>query len=199
MEAALAYADAHGIEALTLKALGAALGASTTAVYRYFADKGDLIVALRERLLTDLVTDLQSSSLGPYERLVTGALGFRRTVRRHPCLGQIMTLPALEGSNTAAVPELIVGELEQLGLTGPLLVRGYQQIESFVVGSSSFDFSGAPDHLVSRLTRLSGAQDPLPRILRSIDDVERNNEAAFEASLRAILDALIAERGDAVD
>ena len=197
IDAALAYADAHGLETLTLKALGDALGASTTAVYRYFADKADLIVALREHLLTDLVTGLQSSSLDPYELLVTGALAFRRSVRAHPCLGQIMTLPALEGSNTAAVPDLIVGELAKLGLTGPLLVRGYQQIESFVVGSSAFDFSSAPEHLSTRRSRLSSGGGDFAELLVHDSDVEANNEAAFEASLRAILDAIVAQHARA--
>mgnify|MGYP006273951693 CR=1 FL=1 len=197
IEAALAYADAHGLEALTLKALGDALGASTTAVYRYFADKSDLIVALREHLLTDLVAGLQSSSLDPYDLLVTGALAFRRSVREHPCLGQIMTLPAFEGSNTAAVPGLIVDALARLGLSGPALVRGYQQIESYVVGSSAFDFGSAPEHLSTRRTRLASGGGAFAELLGQDSDVADNNEAAFEASLRAILDSIVAEHARA--
>ena len=51
--AAIAFADEHGITALTLRSLGQSMGAATTVVYRYFENKDDLIVAMREALLVE--------------------------------------------------------------------------------------------------------------------------------------------------
>lgn len=193
--AAVEFADEHGLSALTLRALGQSMGASTTAVYRYFRDKDDLIVALREHLLADVAERLAGGSEDPVQLMIDTALAYRAAVREHPCLSQIMGLPALEGDVSAALPELVVAQLTRLGLTGPLLVRGYQQVESFVIGTASFDFSDAPQHLNGRhrrLARLNHAD--FTASLTDADAVDRNNEAAFEASLRAIIAGLLAEQ-----
>lgn len=192
VSAAIDFADAHGLSALTLKSLGDALGASTTAVYRYFRDKDALIVALRETLLIRVVAGLEGASTDPREQLVAAAMAFRAEARRHPCLSQIMGLPAVEGDNSAAVPELVVGALAALGLRGDDLARGYQQIESFVIGTSMFDFSDAPNHITGRHDRLSKVPDDGFRAaLGTADAVDANNEAAFEATLHLIIDSLV--------
>ena len=196
--AAVNFADEHGLSALTLRALGYSMGASTTAVYRYFRDKDDLIVALREHLLASVAERIAHGSEDPVELLLETGLAYRAAVRQHPCLSQIMGLPALEGDVSAALPELVAAQLTRLGLTGPLLVRGYQQLESFVIGTAAFDFSAAPLHLESRQRRLArlNRQD-FTTALADAASVERNNEAAFEASLRAIIAALLAEQSAA--
>ncbi len=85
----------------------------------------------------------------------------------------------------------VVGVLEELGLQGQDLTRAYQQWESFVLGSTLFDLAGAPNHLESRLDRLrqlrNDSFDQITRHHRHIDD---NNEAAFAATLRTLVDSL---------
>lgn len=191
--AAIACADEHGLPSLTLAAVGRAVGVSTTAVYRYFRDKDALIVAMREELLGQAILGGADAD-DPRERVITTALAFRRTARRHPCLGHLMVAAALEGDNAAAVPGFIGGALQELGLGGRLLVRGYRQLESFVVGTSVFDFSGAPNHLHDRLERmrLLGNAD-VDAVLTSPSAVGEVNEEAFQRSLTCLLDSLIAE------
>lgn len=192
MLAAIAFADEFGIATLTLRALGTSVGATTTAIYRYFQDKDDLIVAMRESLLNQIAPPNIDSN--PRARIVALALGFRSTAKDHPCLSQIMQLSAVEGEQTGAIIALLFEMLSDLGLTGPLLARGHRQLESFVVGSTAFDFSGAPNHLSTRLARLIFVNNKT--ILQSINtesDVETVNEAAFVTSLNWIIDGLIAE------
>ena len=191
MEAAIAYADEFGITTLTLKALGQALGASTTAVYRYFTDKDDLVLAMREALLLRAIPPLETAESDPIASIVGAAQAYRSTVREHPCLSHIMALPAKEGTVSAAVPRLVVSQLQKLGLSGQDLVRGYQQIESFVVGTAMFDFADAPRHLIERQERFVGLDvTEVAAVLNTPEAVQANNEAAFEASLRAILASL---------
>jgi len=158
--AALSYADTHGLAALSLRALGGAVGVSTSAVYRYFLDKESLIVALREQLLGEMIEEIWAAPEGPRERIMAVGLAYRHAVRRHPCLSQIMNLPATEGENSAAVPEYAIGLLVELGLTGPLLARGYQQLESLIMGASSIDYADAPRHLDDRQLRLARVANP---------------------------------------
>ena len=190
--AAIAYADEKGISSLTLRSLGVELGAATTAVYRYFANKDDLIVAMREALLAEAIP--ASTGGEARQRLTASALAFRDTVRRHPCLSQIMGLAALEGDNSNGVVLFTVKGLEELGLSGPLLVRGYRQLESFVVGTSAYDFSDAPRHLQERLERIRRlAHGDFDDALTDAAAVEADNELAFVTTFNWILDGLIAE------
>jgi len=190
--AAIAYADEHGISALTLRSLGQSMGAATTAVYRYFKDKDDLIVAMRESLLLESMPDGVDGD--PRARLTAIALTFRATVKAHPCLSQIMGLPAVDGEVTNGVIQATAAALSELGLSGPLLVRGYRQLESFIVGTCAFDFSDAPRHLDERLERIRRAGHPeFDAVLTDAAAVEANNELAFVTSWTWLIDGLVAE------
>ncbi len=192
IEASIAYADEFGLEALTVRALGQTLGASPTAVYRYFRDKDALVVAMRETLLAAAFPAVPLPT-DPAEALVQLGLGFRRAARAHPCLSQIMGMAAVDGPSSLASPRVAVEALEAAGLRGAELVRAYRQLESFVVGSSMFDFSGAPRHLLERYERLRRFDHPdFAEQLSTVDDIDRVNEDAYEATLRALVSALFA-------
>lgn len=194
VEAAIALADEFGLPALTLKSLGAAVGVSTTAVYRYFADKDELIAAMRDALLAPIPAAIDAAGPDAHDRLFAGSMAFRSCVRAHPCLGQVMAMPARDLGASILIPGVLVSELERLGLSGTLLVRAYQQLESFVVGSTIFDYADAPRHLEDRRERFMNVGHPTLRAeLGTAEAVERNNEAAFAMTLRLILDALVFE------
>jgi AcrR family transcriptional regulator len=168
------------------------MGAATTAVYRYFDNKDDLIVAMREALLIQAIP--ADSEGDPRARLTAIALAFRATVKAHPCLSQIMGLAAVDGEVTNGVILTTADALSKLGLSGPLLVRGYRQLESFIVGTCAFDFSDAPQHLNERLERVRRAHHPeFDAILTDTAAVEADNELAFVTTLNWILDGLVAE------
>lgn len=194
VEAAIGFADAQGINSLTLRALGKAMGASTTAMYRYFPDKETLLAAIRDELLARSITGA-SAAFGPLEVIRAAALGFREQVRVHPCLSQLMILSRLEGPAASAVPTLIAAALEELGLTGRDLVIAYRQLESYVVGSCIFDFADAPSHLSERLTRMSAVErSDFQEIFTDVASIEEINEQAFAAGLTFLLDRWQANR-----
>ena len=193
VQAAITFADERGLDALTVRALGAAMGFSATAIYRYFPTKETLLSLMREELLTPILAGA-GEVVDPRSRLRAAALSYRRLALEHPCLSQLTLVGDLDGSVASAIPDFLGGALAEMGLTGIDLVRGYRQLESFVVGTTLFDFSGAPDHLRTRLVRLR--QSTLPEFGEHVDgtdSVEAVNESAFEASLDALLDALASE------
>jgi AcrR family transcriptional regulator len=189
IEAAIAYADEHGLAALTLRALGTSLGVSATAIYRYFPDKDALIVGIREALLQAAIGGI-AGDLDPRDLILQTSLGYRRTARAHPCLSQVMTLPVTTGEAAMAVPVVMGGALVALGLKGDQVALAYRQLESFVVGSSAFDFSSAPNHLRERLQRMQLVTGTdVAYGLESPEAVDRLNEQAFETTVRALLDS----------
>ena len=171
------------------------MGASASAIYRYFPDKESLFSAMRDHLMTSAVAgvDLEAE---PRQVLIELAQGFRREARRHPCLSQLMIQTRLEGPAADAIPALVGGALRRLGVPETSVALAYRQLESFVVGSTVFDFSGAPEHLSERRRRLGGlTRLNFDQILTDDDAVEALNEAAFQANLEILLDALVAEAG----
>ena len=193
VEAGIEFADAQGIDALTLRELGRSMGASATAVYRYFPDKEALLSAMRDALLAGAVAQVDFGD-DPRVVLITIALGFREQARRHPCLSQLMILSRLTGATADVIPTAVGGALTRLGLRGAALAQAYRQLETLVVGSTVFDFAGAPQHLAERRERMRLATDVgFDAVFVDEAAVEAVNEAAFQANLEVILAALIAQ------
>jgi AcrR family transcriptional regulator len=187
--AAIKIADAGGIGDLSLRGLGRSMGVSATAVYRYFRHKDDLIVQIRETLLQQVLAGWNSSS-DPREAIIELGLAYRLVARQHPCLSQIMVMPASEGVVAGAVPAVITRALSAMGVTDSDISLTYRQLESFVVGVTFFDFADAPLHLEERLERIQRADSPpLSAGLHGVADVERINEAAFVATLNLLVDS----------
>lgn len=183
---AVAYADEHGLDALTLRGLGKAMGVSATAIYRYFADKESLVVAMREALLTRVFTGERAGT--PEQIIVTIALDYRAVARQHPCLSQIMAVRVDRGDTSLAVPMIVGQHLRAMGVHGHAAALAYRQLESFVVGVTAIDFTNAPHHLDERRDRMRLAQPADVSLGQDTsDDVDRLNEEAFEASLRALV------------
>lgn len=191
MAAAIAFADEFGIDALNLRALGRAMGASATALYRYFADKEALLAAMRDALIGEALIATPPST-DPVERIRGAARSFRREANAHPCLGPLMTLVSLQGPRTDQIPVLISTALHELGLRDRELVVAYRQLESLVVGTCVFDLAGAPNHLTDRHARMQAVDRPeFAEHLVNPAAVEEINEAAFEASLEALLTTVV--------
>lgn len=192
VRAALHIADTQGVDALTLRALGSAIGASATAVYRYFDTKDALIDAIRETLLAEAVS-VWTPVPDPTESLVGLARAVRTTAQHHPSLGQILTFSASLNEATNQLPLVIIHYLERLGVSANSMVVAYRQLETLVIGSAIFDFSGAPRHLSDRRERMSNLGRPeFDAQLTDDAAVARINDEAFERNLRVVLNSLTA-------
>ena len=73
LQAAVATIHSHGVEGLTLRGVGSALGVSRTALYRHFADKAALLAAVAAEGFRMLRTELTES----WERGGRGRRGFK--------------------------------------------------------------------------------------------------------------------------
>ena len=88
-----------------------------------------------------------------------------------------------------------ISALRSAGLDGDDLVRSYQAIESYVMGSTLFDLIGAPDNMEIRAARYRALADPAFAARgRSASKVDAVTEEAFVAGLRAVLDEAFGPR-----
>ena len=104
VDSALALADGEGTAAVTLRRLATQHGVTPMALYRHFKDKDDLLAALGDRLLSDVVlpepTD-ERWDLQLHELLTA----FVTALRAHPRLADLTLLRIL-----VAEPGLVMAE-----------------------------------------------------------------------------------------
>lgn len=100
LEAALAYADEHGLDALSMHKLGDALGVRAMSLYNHVKDKDDVLDGLVELLWCEVEAD--TPVLDDWPTAMRGfAMSLRDVVLRHPKVAalvmsrQLMPEPAL--------------------------------------------------------------------------------------------------------
>jgi AcrR family transcriptional regulator len=152
VEAAGVLLDLGGVEAVTLREVGARSGVSRSAAYRHFADKEALLNELATNALSELGDVLEVLAAGddsPEESLRSALLALVTVGRTRPHLYRLMfTTPS--GDTTAAVR---VAErtqekfLEMVGrITGPRRARRYGALLLTTAhGITGLDLSGHLD------------------------------------------------------
>ena len=193
VEAAVAYVDQHGIEALTLRSLGAEIGAHHTALYRHFRSKEDLASAMFDYVVGEIGTKIAIGPSEPLERIRNIAIVTRDALHQHPALvGVIVT--SRDSAASSSLQELIkvvLSDMRALGVPENELATKYQVIESYVFGSALFDYSGAPNHLAERKKRLAASDKTVFKSASgSESSIDKHNEAAFVVGLDLILAGL---------
>jgi TetR/AcrR family transcriptional regulator, tetracycline repressor protein len=188
--AALAFIDEHGFARLTLRSLGAAVGASHTAVYRHFPDVDRLLTAVVDALVDESLADAPPPDASPRDRIAHRFRAIKRVFVAHP---NIVTPSAtLGGPRPGHLRWMrsVVEDLEAMGLRGERLTLAFRLLEGFGVGTTVFDLGSAPDHLELRRERMRALGHPaFDEAVRSVEEVERGNAEAFEAGLGVLLDA----------
>ncbi|MET7700860.1 TetR/AcrR family transcriptional regulator [Streptomyces sp. NPDC005485] len=134
VETALRLLKEHGAEALTVRRLGLALGADPSALYRYFHDTDDLLLAIADELIGrtlrtwrptgDWRADLRDLGL----RMHSDALA-------HPQAAVLSAYRVTGRVHEIAAVETILGVLREAGFPDPEAVRIYH---AFVDQSLAF-------------------------------------------------------------
>lgn len=190
--AAIRFVDAHGLTALTLRALGDSLGVAHTALYRHFRDKDELVVAMKDSIIVDVATRTALTGTTPRDRLIELLDALHEAFLRHPHVVAAMTSVATVTEHAHDVAELVIAELEALGLRGEQLTQCFQMLESFVIGTQAFDLSGAPEHLELRRQRHRSLGHPdFEMMTRTCAGVAANNDAAFQLGLVMLVDGCV--------
>src|SRR6266568_4929162 len=80
--------DAEGADGFSLPKLGRALGADPTAVYRHFASKDDLVLAIADRLIEEAMDGLPAHDCW-VETVIDSTRRLRRTYLAHPAAASL--------------------------------------------------------------------------------------------------------------
>lgn len=187
--AAMRHVDEHGLAALSMRALGAQLGVDATALYRHFPNKESLVEAMVDRMLREALESHEPSGKTPREKVIDVVLAMRTAFERHPDIGLALISGEGKSVNGHQLSVNIVRYLAEMGLKGDDLVRTYQTIEGYGVGSCVQDFGGSPHNFAIRRARYRMFEVPeFDSVSRTEADVERLTTEAFTDGLAAILD-----------
>ncbi|MFE5112064.1 TetR/AcrR family transcriptional regulator [Streptomyces sp. NPDC056663] len=110
LSAALAIADADGLDAVTLRRVATGFGVTPMALYWHFKDKGALLDALVERILGEI--DLGDSDEPDLRTVLMAVL---RVLRAHPALAEITPIRMMRTDAGIDLAERVVGLLRTDG------------------------------------------------------------------------------------
>lgn len=134
---AVAMLDSDGIEALSMRKLGARLNAGATSLYRHVATKDELMELAVDEVAAEIrVPELQD---GAQWRAAVGeaAAGFRATALRHPWLSSVLGQAGLAylGPNLMSYSERLAALFTAAGFPEPS--RAIDTVLSYVIGMST--------------------------------------------------------------
>lgn len=197
---ALALVDEAGLEGLTTRALGRRLGVDSTAVYRHFRDKDELLTALADRIVggasqPPASTDGDASLRG---QLRNACLCLRRALLAHPAMTPIVVRRPPRGTSSWAVTEHALGLLRQAGFDDGDAARAYQALLFYTLGHAMLEApyaalepeQAATELTASRVTYASLPPSRYPNIAAVAPHLYGSPDEQFAYGLDRLLDGL---------
>ena len=132
--------DEDGIEGFSLPKLGRALGADQTAVYRHFASKDDIVLALADRLIAEAMDGLAPRDCW-VDTLTDMARRLRRTYLAHPAAASISSYRTTQGPAEIRTVDIVIGAMFKAGFEGAEAALMYRVVGDFALSWAGFEAS----------------------------------------------------------
>lgn len=192
--AALKLTDAQGLDALTMRALGSALGVEAMALYHYFPSKGALLDAVAEAQLAELDLPAPDRVPDPIERIRAGLWAYRDLALRHPHAFPLLTSRRFTTNRSLAVLERILEPFGALGVNDETMARLFRLCGYFVGGAGLAEIASRtqrpePSPLVMEAIA-DGAHEAPPRVARAAAHLRADQlDGVFAFGVEAVLAA----------
>ena len=135
--AGLELAAVPGSMSISVRELGARLGADPTAIYRHFRNKEHLMQALLDELIVRSVAAVTADPSDWRERLRQLATSTLEQFVHYPAIGVEATVLTTHGPGELDVIEFTLDAFSRAGLTDDDLVRLYALLASHVLSSAA--------------------------------------------------------------
>ncbi|WP_448721136.1 TetR/AcrR family transcriptional regulator [Microbacterium natoriense] len=136
IEAGMELAET-GVSSISVRDLGARLGADPTAIYRHFASKDALMSALLDELNAQAAASVALPAEDWAGRLRTLSEATLASFTRYPAIGAEATTLTTHGPGELAAIELMLDAFHRAGLRGQALVRHYALLASHVLAGAA--------------------------------------------------------------
>ena len=195
LRAAIALADAAGIEALTMRHLGKAVGVEAMSLYNHVANKDDVLDGMVDLIVSEI--ELPSSH-GEWKATVRqSAISAHETLSRHPWACDLWTSRQI-WSARLRFGDALLRSLREAPFSKEITYHAYHVLESYIVGFTrqelSYTFVAAenlPDLATTFLRQISAKEYPYftEHVMQHLEP-DHGEIRAFEFGLDLILDSL---------
>lgn len=202
VRAAVALADAEGLDAVTIRAVARRLGTGVMSLYSYVPDKQTLVYEMVEEVSGEISLPGPSGDWRADMHVLASEQ--RALLSHHPWLIEATSHLQPLGPGTLAVLEFALGALEPTGLPAAARLETFALVNGFVIAIVRAELAAAPDPAqaaapVARLQELL-ATGQYPRFAAALAEggpAVPDPAAPFDRLLDRILDSLIGPEPEA--
>lgn len=133
LDTALAIVDEEGIEALSMRKLGQALGYEAMSLYNHIANKDDLLNGILDLVLAEME---QPDPDGGLPAIRTAALSAHGALKRHPWGANMLMSPGRIRPARIAYMEALLASLRGAGLSAETTYHAYHVLDAHIIGFS---------------------------------------------------------------
>ncbi|MEV4433846.1 TetR/AcrR family transcriptional regulator [Streptomyces sp. NPDC049585] len=197
--AAVALADTEGLEAVTMRAVAARVGAGVMSLYSYAPDKETLLNLMVDHVSGELPTTPDTLTGDWRADLKAIAHLQRGLMLRHPWLPAALATRRIPGPNALAFLERTLVALRPTGLNGAAKLEIFAQLTGFVAGHLAHEIAQAtasqsPDRAAAEARYLAAvaADGRHPELAEALSAPGRSltPEATFNRFLDRLIDGL---------
>lgn len=185
--AALAFIDRHGLEEMSVRHLGAALGVEGMALYKHYPSKEAILDAVAEQLILELVVPPPTRE-GWKARALKVAFDYREISRRHPRAFPLLATRRFTTSRALAVLDRVFFLLMGDGLSAQEAVEVFRGVSNWANGCIMDELAGFRAHEAGVVLEVPREQTALAAAQPFLG-VEHFDQI-FEVGLRALLEGL---------
>ena len=144
LAAALAVADEHGLDAITMQTVAWRLGVTTMALYRHVRNKDDLLDGLVEAVLDEF--PVPDESMPWPDRLGQLAAGIRAAAHRHPHVFPLLLRGTAQIPQARQARHTVYPALRAAGLPASQIPRAERLLSSAILGFAASEAAGRFAH-----------------------------------------------------
>jgi TetR/AcrR family transcriptional regulator, tetracycline repressor protein len=193
VEAAMAIIDDEGLEALSMRRLGAALGVNPMAAYYHVPNKAALYDLVLEAIMANVDTSAVETEGPLTERLKQAARAYRAAILAHPRAIPVLASRSLRTAAALRPVEPILGILFEAGLTATETVTAIDSFAQYILGVCVGYYHQTVDHETNPQREFEQL-DPheFPNVNRMLAEGRyAGAEAEFEFGLDAFVRGLL--------
>jgi len=190
LEAAVRFVDSEGLEALSMRRLGAELGVEAMSLYNHVPNKEALLDDMVELLLGELEIPPEDEAWEVRVRQAYRA--FRRLAHEHPNVFPLLVVRPPDTMDGVWLVEEFLGTLRGAGFDSETALYAFRTLSSYASGYAMAEIRGfAMEPSGTRLGALSLPRDDVPNIHELHARLQRvDHDAEFEFGLDLILAGL---------
>ena len=140
VQESLRLLDTGGVAGFSMPKLGRALGADPTAVYRHFASKDDLILAIADRLIQEALDGLTPHECW-VETLIDTTRRLRRTYHAHPAAASLSFFRTTARPAEIQAVDVLLDTVFRAGFEGFEAAVVYRSVGDFALSWCGFEAS----------------------------------------------------------